>query len=154
MFIGCSNWAHTEMLYTHCNWLGEKGWKMLSIFIIDFFMQFSVSRSTPPSCCFLCPWHIVRVAFSLPHPQPLSSQYPSRCSVLAPSVSCHVKLSSRSRQDSRVSKRSVNYPGWRWHAINNPYTQTCGILLLDQKGRFFWGCIGIGHQLVDTAAML
>lgn len=90
---------------------------MLSIFIIDFFIHFSVSRSTPPSCGFLCPWHIVRVTLT---PQPLSYHHPSHCSVLAPTVSCHVRLSSWSRRGSRVSKRTVNFPGWRLRAINNP----------------------------------
>lgn len=66
MFISCSYWSRTAVL------AGGKSWRMLSIFIIDFFIHFSVSRSTPPSCGFLCPWHIVRVDLSLPRPQPLS----------------------------------------------------------------------------------
>lgn len=98
--------------HAYCCWPGRNGRRMSSIFIIDFFIEFSVSRSTPPSCRFLCPWHIVRVA--------LSSHHPSRCSVLAPSVSCHVRLSSLSRRGSRVSKRSVNFPSWRLQAINKP----------------------------------
>lgn len=94
--------------------------KFENIFFIDFFLNVSVSISTPPSCGFLCPWHIVREALSLPRPQTLSSHHPSRCSVLAPSVSCHVRLSSWSRRGSWVSKRTVNFPGWRCRAINNP----------------------------------
>lgn len=67
-------------------------------------------------------WFAVPLAYSKsgPFPQPLSSHHPSLCSVLAPSVSCHVRLSSWSRQGSKVSKRTVNFAGWRWRAINNP----------------------------------
>lgn len=140
----------------------EKSWRMLSLFIIDSLIYFSVSRSTPP--CLL--WFSMPLAHSKSSPLPslaLSRSPPitplSRCSVLAPSVSCHVRLSSWSRRGSRVSKRTVNFPGWRWHPINNSkHRHTDCIMLLDQKGGsyakicccFFLN--GVGHQLVDDTA--
>lgn len=65
---------------------GRNGHRMLSIFIIDFFIEFSVSRSTPPSCRCLCPWHIVRVALSLPSPLSLL------CTCTLRKLSCKIIL--------------------------------------------------------------
>lgn len=114
VFIDCCDQSHTAVS------TGKKpGVEVVDIFL-SLISIFQFSRSTPPSCGLLCPWHIVRVALSLSRSQPLSSHHPSLCSVLAPSVSCHVRLSSWSRRGSRVSKRTVNFPGWRWRAINNP----------------------------------
>lgn len=96
------------------------GWRLLIIFIIDFLIQFLVSRSTPPP--------VVFYALGTQQEQPSP---PSPSATLLPSAplqqhrACTLcKLSCKiilwSRRCSRVPKRSVNFLGWRWRAINNP----------------------------------
>lgn len=87
----------------------QKNIKLFSLLISSYIFQFP-GRPLPP-LWFLCPWHPVRVALS--QPSPLLPSALLLLSILAPSVSCHVRL-SWSRRGSRVSKRTVNFPGWRW----------------------------------------
>lgn len=83
MFIDCSDQSHTAALVR-----GKKAWRLLTFCIIDFFIYFSVSRSTPPSCGLLCPWHIVRVALSHSHSPPITPP----CARTLRKLSCKIIL--------------------------------------------------------------
>lgn len=97
-----------------------RGWRLLITFIIDFLVQFLVSRSAPPVPGLLN----VPLAHSKSDPLSLApltlgssppiTLHAAANAVLAPGVRCHVRLSSVYRHSSRVPKRSVNFLGWRW----------------------------------------